>query len=452
MGNTMGFLFHFISGVLEMYFLLACFDIFLQPRFSHRRHKIFQALTAALYPIVVYYIAVVAINVTNPVFPIIAMCLFVVSYGKFFYKNKVIDFVAPSVSSIAIVYYAGSMVLSAITASIAVLLSAGYFTIANVGAATELSHLALDILLIRIPIFFLYCLFRKRANRWKTPKTSYFLYLVCASAIVLITIAFPLYTSLAYGEGLLYSVAFLSATLMIGVLVFIVLSTVFHRLTLRGKEAHLSLIHMRNELLNQNLNDVKHLHQVHSKLAHDIKEHLSVLYNLAKTEGSEKLCAYIESIHSPLKDAVRIENTGDEFLDTVLTVKKQQAREQGVPMDIDCNITPPLDIEPIDLTAILSNLLQNALEANEKVPDPSQRYIYVDIKSQGAFLHIKVENAANGELMKQNKKMHTTKKDKTMHGIGLQSVRSSVDRYQGDIIFDSRDHVFVASVVLCLDM
>jgi len=377
---------------------------------------------------------------------------FIASYGKIFYKNKVFDFVAPSVPSIAIVYYACVVVLSAITASLAVLMSTDDITIAAVGSTFEPFHLILDILIIRIPILSLYLILKKRINIENAPKIPYFLYVVCTAAVVLIIVLFPLYQSLAYGEGLLYSVAFLSATVIIGILVFIILSTVYHRITLRGQEAKLNLIRIRNEMLSQNLDDVKHLHQERGKLAHDMKEHLSVLYSLAKEEGSEKLCAYIETIHSPLKDIVRIENTGNEFLDTILTVKKQQALKQGVPIDIDCDISHPLNIEPIDLTAILSNLLQNALEACEKVEDRSERYIYVSIQSQGAFLNIKIENSANSKLMKQNKKMHTTKKDKKMHGIGLQSVRSSVERYQGDIIFESHNSVFIVSVVLCLDV
>jgi len=449
MSDATGFLFHFLSGAFEIYFLIACFNIFLQPRFTDVRHKIFQILSTAIYPIAAYII-IIATDITSPIFPLIAMGLFVVFYSKIFYKNKVFDFSTPSAPSIAIVYYACTIMFSAITASLAVFMSAGDVTIATVGHEFELSHFALDMLIVRIPIATLYLIIKKRTKGRQTLKTPYFLYIVCASAIVLITILFPLYLSLAYGEGLLYSVTFLSATFIIGILVFVVLSTAYHRITLRGQQAQLDIIRIRNELLSQNLNDAKHLHQERSKLAHDMKEHLSILYNLAKEEGNQKLCAYIETIHSPLKDIVRIENTGNEFLDTILTVKKQQALKQGVPMDIDCNITPPLNIDPIDLTAILSNLLQNALEACEKVEDCNERYIYAAIQSQGAFLNIKIENSANSKLIKRNKEMRTTKKDKRMHGIGLQSVHSSVKRYQGDIIFESSDNLFTVSVVLCL--
>ena len=448
MDNRAVFILHMLSGAFEIYFLFVFFDLFLQPRFSKWVHYMSQAIVIILYPLLAYSLVGIQ-QIENPIFILIGLYGFIAFYGKVFYKNKLLNFESPSIPSIAIAYYAYNIILGGITASLAVFMFTGDTTLATVGTEASTHHIALDIVLIRVPVLAMYLFIKKRRDNLKI-SNKFYLYIVCALAFVLVIILFPLYTSLAYGEGLLYSVAFLFATLLMGLFIFIVISVLHHRITLGDKEAHLNLIRLRNELLNENLIEAKLLYQLHGKLAHDIRAHLDVIYSLAKEEGSEKLCTYIESIHAPFIHTTSMVKSGDEYLSTILTVKKQQARSLGIAMDIDCDINPPLDIDPMDLTAIFSNLLQNAIEACEKIQPPKERYIEVYIKSQGEFISIRIENTVDGELMKQNKNMQTTKADKKMHGIGLQSVRSSVERYEGNIIFEHRHDTFVVSILLCL--
>ena len=450
MSDVLGYAFFILSGTFQVYFLFAFFDIFLQPRFSGARHTIFQIVTVFL-TVISLYVILIQSEYSDFVFDLLLFFIVAVIYGKFFYKNKIFAITTPSPISITIIYLACVTLLTAVAGGLAVLISGGGDIAGLTYDFDNIFQPIVYVLVGRVPILVAYMIIKKRMKERRTPLSSYFLYLVCASAAIMALLLFPLYSTFAFSEDLSDIIAFLSATFLLAAFLFIALSVLYHRIKLKGQQAQLDLINIRNELLNQNLNDVKHLHQERGRLAHDMKEHLSVLYNLAKDEGSEKLCAYIEKIHSPLKDIVRIENTGNEFLDTILTVKKQQALKQGIAIDIDCDIISPLNIEPVDLTAILSNLLENALEACEKVEDKDERYIFVSIKSQGAFLNMRIENSANDTLIKQNTQMRTTKKNKELHGIGLKSVRSSVERYQGDIIFEQQDGVFIVSIVLCLD-
>lgn len=436
-------------NAFTMYFLLAFFDMLLCKRFLNTMHRIFQILSLVLIVTGMYLWG----GDGEHVMQLMITLVFAVVVGAIFYKDNVYSIKKPSAVSIMIIYMAYATMLSGISVGLITLISGEGVNIASVPLYAYPFHIAIDVLVMRAPILAAYVSIKRWAGKGLVSQSGrpYFLYLLCAAALVLVVVLFPLYATLAYSDGAFYGLAFVGITLLMATLVFIVLSTIYHRIALQGQAAQLGLVRMRNELLIQNLNDAKLMHHERGKLAHDMKEHLSVLYTIAKEEGSQKLCAYIETMHYPLKDIVYIENTGDEFLDTILTVKKQQALKQGVVMDIECSISAPLNIEPIDLTAILSNLLQNALEACEKVEHSDERYVFVNIKQQGAFLNIKIENSANAEILGRNRHMHTTKNDKSMHGIGLKSVRSSVERYQGDIIFESRDDVFIVCVVLCLD-
>jgi len=444
-------IFFMFSATYQIYLMLLCFDGLLTSRFSNTKHRFIQVAVVALM-VAIMHITDYG-NTFNFGFGLLVLLTFAAICGKIFYKSKVFSVTRPSTISIAIIYWAYVSVWTIIAAVLATLISEDGGAIASLTYDfADVSQMLVYIFVARFPILAGYIILKKRIKGQDAVNSSRFLYLVCASAIILIVTIFPLYSTFAYSEDLIDIISFLSNTVLLVVFSFTILSILYQRISLKGQKVQLDLTRLRNELLNQNLNDVKHLHQERGKLAHDMKEHLSVLYSLAKDESSEKLCAYIEKIYSPLKDIVRIENTGNEFLDTILTVKKQQAIKQGVAIDIDCDIIAPLNIEPVDLTAILSNLLENALEACEKVEDKNERYIFVDIKSQGAFLNIRIENSTNDTLIKQNKEMLTTKKNKELHGIGLKSVRSSVERYQGDIVFENQEGIFIVSIVLCLDL
>ena len=450
MNIVSSYVFFFFTGAFQVYFLFAFLDVFLQPRLSSTRHKIFR-IVAVILTVVLLYVSSFYSEYGDFVYELILFIVTVAIYGKIFYKNKVFAITKPSPISIATIYLACVVLLSAVAGGVAILISGGGDIAGLTYDFDNIFQPIVYILIGRVPILVAYVIIKKRMKERHMLFTSYFLYLVCASAVIMIVLLFPLYSTFAFSEDLSDIIAFLSVTFLLAAFLFIVLNVLYHRIKLSGQQAQLDLIRLRNELLNKNLNDVKHLHHERGRLAHDMKEHLSVIYSLAQVEGNEKLCTYIKKIHSPLKDIVRIENTGCEFLDIILTVKKQQALKLGVAMDIDCSITTPLNIEPVDLTAILSNLLENALEACEKIENCDERYVFVTIKSQGAFLKIRIENSADDTLIKQNMKMRTTKKNKELHGIGLKSVKSSVERYKGDIIFEQQDGVFIVSIVLCLD-
>jgi len=445
-------IFVLISNTFQIFVQLLCFDIFLQPRFSNVKHRIIQVMTTT-FLIIMVHVTATGDNHVGFAIQLVAMFLSAAIYGKLVYRNKVFNFIQPSTVAISIIYNAYGVLLSGMAAGLAVIITGGDESIATMmDRPFDIPQAIIYILFGHVPVLAAYIMLKKRMKGQTLPHSSHFLYLVCASIVILAVVLFPVYAAFAHSEDLFGRIAFLSATFLLVVFPLIILGVIYQRGVLKLQQTQLDHICVKNELLSQHLNNLKYLHQERSKLAHDAKEHLSILYNLAKDEGNEKLCAYIEKIHSPLKDIVRIENTGSAFLDTILTVKKQQALKQGVVMDIDCDITPPLNIEPVDLTAILSNLLENALDACEKVKDIDERYIFVNIQSQGALLNIRIENSADDTLIRQNTKMQTTKENKELHGIGLKSVRSSVARYQGDIIFEQREGVFIVSIVLCLDL
>lgn len=86
-------------------------------------------------------------------------------------------------------------------------------------------------------------------------------------------------------------------------------------------------------------------------------------------------------------------------------------------------------MEPMDLTTLLNNLLDNAVEAAE---NSSEKEIQVKLFTKNNSMQvIKITNSCNTEPIIKNKELLTVKKDKNLHGLGLKSVKKIVNKYKG---------------------
>ena len=126
-------------------------------------------------------------------------------------------------------------------------------------------------------------------------------------------------------------------------------------------------------------------------------------------------------------------DTGIPTLDGLLRAKLSEARVRNIQFSVNMDLTSVSYIDPVDICAIFGNIIDNAIEASEKLPNPEDRFIELksgDFADQTAIRIINTY-AADSIRFKDNQTMETTKPDKDSHGIGLSSVRRSVEKYGG---------------------
>ena len=99
-----------------------------------------------------------------------------------------------------------------------------------------------------------------------------------------------------------------------------------------------------------------------------------------------------------------------------------------------------------DLNIVLGNLLNNAIEAIEKA---ERKYFFINIYFEKNILFIHIENTYDGNIIKEKETVMTTREEKQSHGLGLKSVSSILEKYDGDIIYDYNDIYFITDVMLC---
>jgi sensor histidine kinase regulating citrate/malate metabolism len=137
--------------------------------------------------------------------------------------------------------------------------------------------------------------------------------------------------------------------------------------------------------------------------------------------------------------------TKNEKIDVVLSSKRYLAESKGITITFKVMIVSQIVTDEISVCLILSNLLENAINASA---NSSLKQIDVSIITDKQQLLITVKNSVDTEVLKQNPKLITTNKNKKNHGLGIKSIKKLVDEAQGTIHFKDEVGFFVAEVMI----
>ncbi len=140
--------------------------------------------------------------------------------------------------------------------------------------------------------------------------------------------------------------------------------------------------------------------------------------------------------------------TGNKSLDIILTEKNLLCCEKNI--DFTCIVDGKLlsFIKNSDLYALLGNILDNAIEAVDKVDDQTKRCINFIVEKKHGAVTVCADNYYTGEIVKDENGIIVTKKtDESRHGFGLKSIREIANRYDGIFDVNTEKDIFRLSIV-----
>ena len=186
------------------------------------------------------------------------------------------------------------------------------------------------------------------------------------------------------------------------------------------------------------------------KVYHDMNNHMENIKRLK--DNSEDVNKYINNIEDEVKNVKNIYNTGNLLLDIILYEKSKVCMEGNIDFKVGIDFSKCEFIEMIDITSIFSNLIDNAIEACNNINDKDiSRYITIKSTFIKGYYVIRCENSKMNKVILKNNKIFTTKKDKFFHGLGLENIKSSVKKYDGELKIKNDDYKFIANIYIPIE-
>ena len=181
---------------------------------------------------------------------------------------------------------------------------------------------------------------------------------------------------------------------------------------------------------------------------HDLRHHVALMAAYLEDGEYDRLRAYLDEYRSSLPEDSQAVFCRNHTANLLLSYFARQAADAGVGFAAYGNLPADLGIAESDLSVILGNLLENALQAC-MAQEGSRRQIVFRGKMEGQCLLVTVDNTFEGELRQDpNGALLSTKRGGS--GLGLESVRHIAARYGGMLRTECRDGMFCASVLLKL--
>ena len=129
-------------------------------------------------------------------------------------------------------------------------------------------------------------------------------------------------------------------------------------------------------------------------------------------------------------------------MDAIVNTKQRLSEEKGITFIVNAAIPKKCCVREIDMSNILGNLIDNAMEASQGEEEP---YIDLTIRQEKIFLVIKIINQYSRDF---SKNLKTTKKKQKFHGIGIRSVKSIVTKYEGEFSIDKKGTEVVVKILI----
>lgn len=175
---------------------------------------------------------------------------------------------------------------------------------------------------------------------------------------------------------------------------------------------------------------------------HDMKNHLLLLQ--AQAGNGQEVQKSIQELKDQIQEYENYHHTGNEFLDIIIRDKAKAAQERTIDFSAVISFEAGSFIEPLDISTIFGNALDNAIEASEKLPE-DMRLVTVRANRVRNILIIIVENNTASTSIET---AGTTKKDTFAHGFGLSNLKNAVEKYDGQCSTKLENGTFTLKIAI----
>lgn len=204
----------------------------------------------------------------------------------------------------------------------------------------------------------------------------------------------------------------------------------------------------QNDLVNKYYDEVEIMYRKMRGWRHDYHNHIQVLKANICLEQYEQAEEYLDKLEADLTTVDTVLKTGNVMVDAILNSKLSLLQEKKIAVDATAIVPENINISGIDLSVLIGNLLDNAMEACMKIPEEKERFIRIYIDIVKKQLYISVTNTMEGRAKRIGGNFRSTKQGN--HGFGLLRIDSIVSKYNGYLNRQTEEGLFATEVMLPL--
>ena len=183
-----------------------------------------------------------------------------------------------------------------------------------------------------------------------------------------------------------------------------------------------------------------------SILRHDMRHNIGMAIDLLKEENTEAALDLLERTGEDISASSPVKYCQNIYINAAVSMYMRKAEAEDIKTDVMLDIPENIGLNAHRLAVVVSNLLENAINACKLIDDKSKRYIVANARDTGSNLIIKISNSSNKKPRLNSMGIPTS--DIEGHGIGTVSVLSFVDENEGAIDYDFDDENFTVKVFL----
>ena len=205
------------------------------------------------------------------------------------------------------------------------------------------------------------------------------------------------------------------------------------------KKTFLKIVELQTEQSKTHLDEVRSIHKEMRGYKHDFHNHLQTLKGYIEAGESERALKYIEELDYGVMNTDTLLKTGNVSVDIILSAKIAKAKSKGINVTVKANLPDNLNITDVELSIVIGNLLDNAIEACTASTD-KEPFIRVYLVMKSNMLYFSMLNSS-GDKLKKDGSLFNSKKG-GFHGFGLRRAESIIEKHGGWIKYNSEDGAF----------
>ncbi len=291
--------------------------------------------------------------------------------------------------------------------------------------------------------YILTCFFHDKIKLKKEEYIIIIIYYIIFLIVVLLSIAM----SRNVDFSLIWQKTFLILDMLMFIANIIDLKMIFHINQQNHYEMENALLYMQITQQEKRIREEEKNYREVQLLRHDLKRYLVTYRQLLQEGKYEVIEADIDKILGKRLNTNHCVYTENTILNAVICEKMEQCSIKNIKIEVQVNADK--DMDSIEYGVVLSNLLDNAIEAEEQEKEEN-RYICLNIGVEQNMIHLVVSNYISESVLQNNALLETSKKNKQLHGIGLRGVKEFVNNKEGEIEIFEENHMFVVHICACV--